>query len=105
MVAVIVIAARWTIDRYGAQGMTVLVGLTGLYDVDAAVIMTTTLPRDTLPMSQLGIILSLPILVNTVLKSVLVVVLGGVRAGCVAALPLFGGVALIGGGIWVLSGS
>jgi len=105
MVAVIVIAARWTIDRYGAQGMTVLVGLTGLYDVDAAVIMTTTLPRDTLPMSQLGIILSLPILVNTVLKSVLVVVLGGVRAGFVAALPLIGGAALIGGGIWVLSGN
>jgi len=103
MVAVIVIAAHWTIDRFGAQGMTVLVGLTGLYDVDAAIIMTTTLPRDTLPMSQLGIILSLPILVNTVLKWVLVLALGGVRAGFVAALPLLGGAGLIAGGIWMLA--
>lgn len=105
MVAVIVIAARWTIDRYGAQGMTVLVGLTGLYDVDAAIIMTTTLPQGALPLSQFGILLSLPILVNTLLKWLLVLVLGGVRAGFVAALPLLGGAALIGGGIWVLSGA
>lgn len=105
MVAVIIVVARWTIDRFGEQGMIVLVSLTGLYDVDAAVIMTTTLPRDTLPLAQLGIVLSLPILVNTVLKSVLVLVLGGVRTGIVAALPLFGAAALIGGGIWVLSGA
>lgn len=105
MVAVIVIIARWTIERYGAQGMTVLVGLTGLYDVDAAIIMTTTLPQSALPLSQLGILLSLPILVNTLLKWLLVLVLGGVRAGFVAALPLLGGAALIGGGIWVLSGA
>ena len=103
LVGVIIIAARWTIERYGAQGMTVLVGLTGLYDVDAAVIMTTTLPRETLPLSQLGIILSLPILVNTLLKSLLVLVLGGVRAGVVAALPLFGAAGLIAGGIYALS--
>ncbi len=105
MVAVIVIIARWTIERYGAQGMTVLVGLTGLYDVDAAIIMTTTLPQSALPLSQLGILLSLPILVNTLLKWLLVLVLGGVRAGFVAALPLLGGAALIGGGIWLLSGN
>lgn len=103
MVAVIIIAARWTIERYGAEGMTVLVGVTGLYDVDAAIIMTTTLPRGTLPPSQLGILLSLPILVNTALKAVLVVVLGGVRAGFAAALPLFGGAALIAGGIRMLT--
>ena len=103
MVAVIVIAARWTIDRYGAEGMTILVGLTGLYDVDAAIIMTTTLPKGSLPLAQFGILLSLPIFVNTVLKSVLVVVLGGFRAGFVAALPLFVDAGLIAGGIWMLS--
>ena len=103
MVAVIVIAARWTIERYGAEGMTILVGLTGLYDVDAAIIMTTTLPKGSLPLAQYGILLSLPIFVNTALKSVLVVVLGGFRAGFVAALPLFVDAGLIAGGIWMLS--
>lgn len=103
MVAIIVIAARWTIEHYGAQGMTVLVGLTGLYDVDAAIIMTTTLPKGSLPMPALGILLALPILVNTALKSLLVVVLGGVRAGSVAAFPLFIDATLIAGGIWLLS--
>jgi uncharacterized membrane protein (DUF4010 family) len=105
MVAVIIIAARWTIERYGAEGMTVLVGLTGLYDVDAAIIMTSTLPKGALPLSQLGILLSLPILVNTLLKWLLVLALGGIRAGFVAALPLLGGAALIASGIWVLSGN
>lgn len=104
MVGAIIIAARWTIERYGAEGMTVLVGLTGLYDVDAAIIMTTTLPREAFPLSQLGIILSLPILVNTVLKSVLVVALAGMRRGLVAALPLFGAALLIAGGLYWLSG-
>ncbi len=104
MVGAIIIAARWTIERYGAEGMTVLVGLTGLYDVDAAIIMTTTLPQDSFPISQLGIILSLPILVNTILKSVLVVVLAGVRRGVVAALPLFGAAVLILAGLYWLSG-
>jgi uncharacterized membrane protein (DUF4010 family) len=103
MVGAIIIAARWTIERYGAEGMTVLVGLTGLYDVDAAIIMTTTLPRESFPLSQLGIILSLPILVNTILKSVLVVVLAGARRGMVAALPLFGAALLIAGGLYWLS--
>ena len=104
MVAVIIIAARWTIERYGAEGMTVLVGLTGLYDVDAAIIMTTTLPQESFPLSQLGLILSLPILVNTILKSMLVVALAGVRRGVVAALPLFGAALLISAGLYWLSG-
>ena len=104
MVGAIIIAARWTIERYGAEGMTVLVSLTGLYDVDAAIIMTTTLPRESFPLSDLGIILSLPILVNTILKSVLVVVLAGVRRGVVAALPLFGAAVLISVGLYWLPG-
>lgn len=104
MVGAIIIAARWTIERYGAEGMTVLVSLTGLYDVDAALIMATTLPQDSFPLSQLGIILSLPVLVNTLLKSVLVVVLAGVRRGVVAALPLFGAALLISAGLYWLSG-
>ncbi len=103
LVAVIVIAARWTIDRFGAEGMTVLVGLTGLYDVDAAIIMTTTLPEGALALPQLGILLSLPILVNTILKAILVVALGGVRAGSVAAAPLFVNAVLIAAGVWMLA--
>jgi uncharacterized membrane protein (DUF4010 family) len=104
MVGAIIIAARWTIERYGAEGMTVLVSLTGLYDVDAAIIMTTTLPQDSFPLSELGMILSLPILANTLLKSLLVVVLAGVRRGVVAALPLFGAATLISAGLYWLSG-
>ena len=103
VVAVVVVGAHWALERFGEQGMTVLVSLTGLYDVDAAMIMLANLPTGTMSIAELGMALSLPILANTVLKTVMVFVLAGLRTGLVAALPLLGSAGLIAIGIYVLS--
>lgn len=102
LVGVIVIVSHWTIDHLGAGALTALVSVTGLYDVDAAIIMVANLPGGTLDAPKLGLILTLPILANTLLKAVLVVILGGLRAGARAAVPLFGAAILILGGLAVL---
>jgi uncharacterized membrane protein (DUF4010 family) len=104
LVGVIVILSRWTIDQYGGQGVSILIGLTGLYDVDAAIVTASNLPKGLLDTSSLAALLALPVLVNSALKAVLVPVLGGVREGARAAIPLIASAILIAIGIALING-
>jgi uncharacterized membrane protein (DUF4010 family) len=104
LVGVIVILSRWTIDQYGGRGLSILIGLTGLYDVDAAIVTASNLPKGLLDTSSLAALLALPILVNSALKAVLVPVLGGVREGARAAIPLIASAILIAIGIALTNG-
>lgn len=97
MVAAIVVASRWAIERFGAMGATFLIGLTGIYDVDAAIIAGANLPAGTADSAALAFLLSLPVLVNNLVKLMLVVVVAGLSRGTVAAIPLALVSALIGG--------
>lgn len=103
LVAAIVVAAHWTIEHFGDRGLTVLLGLTGLYDVDAAIIMAGNLPHGSVSWAHMGIVLSVPILTNSLLKSAMVLGLAGWRRGWVAAIPLLASSLLIAGGIAVLA--
>ena len=104
LVGVIVILSRWAIDQYGGQGVSILIGLTGLYDVDAAIVTASNLPKGLLDTSSLAALLALPVLVNSALKAVLVPVLGGVREGARAAIPLIASAILIAIGIALING-
>lgn len=104
LVGVIVILSRWTIDQYGGRGVSLLIGLTGLYDVDAAIVTAVNLPKGLLDRSSLAALLALPVLVNSVLKAVLVPVLGGFSAGLRAAIPLIASAILIAIGIALTNG-
>lgn len=104
LVGVIVILSRWTIDHYGGRGVSLLIGLTGLYDVDAAIVTAVNLPKGLLDTSSLAALLALPVLVNSVLKAVLVPVLGGFSAGLRAAIPLIASAILIAIGIALTNG-
>ncbi len=104
LVGVIVILSRWTIDQYGGRGVSILIGLTGLYDVDAAIVTASNLPTGLLDRSSLAALLALPVLVNSALKAVLVPVLGGVRDGARAAIPLIASAILIAIGIALING-
>lgn len=90
LVAAVILLSRWAIDRYGGTGLTTVVALTGLYDVDAAIIMLGSLPPTTMPARNFGLLLALPILINTLWKATIVVTLGGWAQGWRAAIPLFG---------------
>lgn len=104
LVGVIVILSRWTIDQYGGQGVSILIGLTGLYDVDAAIVTAVNLPKNALDTSSLAALLALPVLMNSALKAALVPVLGGVREGARAAIPLIASAILIAIGIALTNG-
>jgi len=103
LVAVIVVAAHWVIDRYGALGAHFVIGFTGLYDVDAAIIAAASLPSTVRGAGAMGLLLALPVLANNGVKLVLVLGLGGLRAGLAAAWPLIGVSTLIALSIFIAS--
>lgn len=104
LVGAIIIASRWTIEEFGDRGVSALIGLTGLYDVDAAIATASHLPDGLLSPSALAALLALPVLVNSVLKGVLVPALGGTREGLHAAVPLMVSSVLIAIGIALMDG-
>jgi len=99
LIAVLIVLARWTLDQFGSHGATVIIGITGLYDVDAAVIATANLPPGTVANNHIGMLLSLPILANSLVKAIMVLALGGFRRGVMAGLPLWIGAVLIAAGM------
>lgn len=95
-VAVLAVASRWAVDRFGDAGVGVLLLLTGLADVDAAVITLAHLPEGLLPPRQAGLLLALPVLANTLLKAGLTLVIAPNARGWRAAWPLLASVAASG---------
>ena len=87
-VAVVVIVSKWASERYGDAGLTVLLGLTGLYDVDSAIIAVSNLEGGTLSAGQSGLALAVAILANTLVKGMIVIVFAGPKMGIRAAMPL-----------------
>jgi uncharacterized membrane protein (DUF4010 family) len=88
MVGVIVLASKWAIARFGDNGLTTLLALTGLYDVDSAIITVGNLEIGSISGARSGFVLAIPILVNSVFKAIIVFVLAGPKRGLPAAVPL-----------------
>src|SRR3546814_4907979 len=65
------IPARWALEQFGDQGIIVVLGLTGMWDVDAAVLTLAGMPKDILDGTTAGLVLAVPVLANTALKGVL----------------------------------
>ena len=102
-VAVMAIPARWALAQFGDQGIIVVLGLTGMWDVDAAVLTLAGLPRTVLDGHTAGLVLAVPVLANTLVKAVLALVIAGPRgAGWQASGPLFASVLASAGGIAAL---
>lgn len=87
-VAVLSLVARWALAQFGGQGMALLLALTGMMDVDAAVLTLSGLPRAALGDELAGIVLAGPVIANTVVKGFMALALGGGRHGMRAAAPL-----------------
>ncbi len=104
LVGAIILLSRWTIDQFGGRGVSILIGLTGLYDVDAAIVTVSHVPKGLLDATTQSALLALPVLVNSVLKATLVPVLGGFRAGVRAAIPLIASAILMAIGIAIANG-
>lgn len=92
LVAVLAVASRWAAERFGDAGIAVLLSLTGLADVDAAVITLAGLPPEMLDGRTAGLVLASPVLINTAFKGVLALGITPGRVGWRAAMPLFASV-------------
>ncbi len=89
LVAGLSLAARWALVHFGQQGMAVVLTLTGISDVDAAVMTMAGLPPDLLDDHVAGLILGSAVLANTLAKAMMTMVIGWGHGGVRAALPLF----------------
>ncbi|WP_454890499.1 MgtC/SapB family protein [Sphingopyxis chilensis] len=103
LVAVMAIPARWALEQFGDQGIIVVLGLTGMWDVDAAVLTLAGMSKDILDESTAGLVLAVPVLANTAFKGFLALGIAGPRQqGWKASAPLFASVLASGIGIAAL---
>ncbi|MET3667714.1 MgtC/SapB family protein [Caulobacter sp. 1776] len=88
LVMVITLAARWAMQAFGDAGLATVLGLSGMVDVDAAIIAMSRLPAGSLSPKVAGLILAAPVLANTLVKAGLALAIARGRAGFRAAAPL-----------------
>lgn len=103
LVALLAVAVRWAIDRFGGLGAGVLLLLTGAGDVDAAIITLAGLPAGSLAPDRAGQALAMAVIANTLVKLVLVLAIARSRAGLVAAGPLLAAALVAGGTLALLA--
>jgi uncharacterized membrane protein (DUF4010 family) len=88
LVMVLTWAARWVLHRYGDAGLATVLALSGMVDVDSAIITMGSLPKGTLAPHMAGLVLVPPILLNTLVKAGAAVSIAGWHRAKVAALSL-----------------
>ena len=88
LVALLSLVARWALDQGGSEKMAVVLGITGMSDVDAAVMTLAGLPASALDDWTAGLVLAVPVLANTAIKAAMTIVIGWRHGGIRAAMPL-----------------
>lgn len=88
VVAILAVAVRWAELRFGGAGVATLIALSGAFDVDAAIVTMGGLPVGTINPAVAGVVLAVPILINTLFKAGVAIVTAGWRKGGRAAIPL-----------------
>lgn len=88
LVMAISLAGRWAMRAFGGAGLATVLGISGMVDVDAAIIAMSRLPAGGLNPKIAGLILAAPILANTPVKAGLAFAIGKGLAGTRAAAPL-----------------
>lgn len=89
LVMIISLAGRWALQAFGDAGLATVLGVSGMVDVDAAIIAMSRLPDGSLTVRTAGLILAAPVLANTLVKAGLTVAIVQGGAGLRAAAPLF----------------
>lgn len=103
LVMAMAIAARWLMERVGEAGLAAILALSGIADVDAAIITIGGLPAGLLDSRTAGFVVAAPVMANTLFKAAVAIGIVRTRRGWVAALPLVASVAAGGAMIPFLS--
>jgi uncharacterized membrane protein (DUF4010 family) len=88
-IAVLSVASHWALELFGKSGIAIVLGLTGLVDVDAAVLTMGSLPAHLLADPAVGLMMAAPVAANTVMKATMTVVIVGGNKGWKASLSLW----------------
>jgi len=90
MVMAMTLIARWVLDRYGNASVAVVLALSGSVDVDSAIITMGNLPAGTLAPRMAGLVLAVPVVLNTLFKAGAAISIAGWRRTWSAAAVLAG---------------
>ncbi|OYQ28298.1 hypothetical protein CHU93_09305 [Sandarakinorhabdus cyanobacteriorum] len=97
LVALVQLAVKWMQLRFGDAGVAVTLALAGALDVDAAIVALRGAPAEAITPMLAGAILALPVLLNTLLKLVVVLVSAGRAGGAAAGSLAAAAVAMLAG--------
>lgn len=93
LVMVLSLASRWVLGRFGDAGLATVLALSGMVDVDSAIITMGGLPKGVLDGRTAGLVLAAPVMLNTLVKAGATISLAGRHRGRSAALALIASVA------------
>ena len=88
LVMAMALIARWLMELIGEGGTAIILALSGIADVDAAIVTIGGLPSGTLDGRTAGMALAAAVMANTLFKAAIPLALVRTRRGWLAALPL-----------------
>ncbi|UKK85545.1 MgtC/SapB family protein [Sphingopyxis sp. BSN-002] len=88
LVMLLTATARWMMALVGERGLALVIAISGLADVDSAIITVGSLPRNMLAGELATVVIIAPVLANTLFKGATAVAVAGWRKGWRLALPL-----------------
>jgi uncharacterized membrane protein (DUF4010 family) len=88
LVMVLTVAARWMMVMVGERGLALVIALSGLADVDSAIITVGSIPQGLVEGQIATIVIIAPVLANTLFKGATALAIAGLRKGWKLALPL-----------------
>lgn len=88
LVMLLTVTARWMMELVGDRGLALVIALSGLADVDSAIITVGSLPHGLLEGQLATIVIIAPVLANTLVKGATAIAIAGLGKGWKLALPL-----------------
>jgi len=99
LVMALSLAGRWVLHHFGDAGLATVLALSGMLDVDSAIITLGGLPPGSLGDVAAGLTLAAPVMMNTLIKAGLTISVAGGGAGWRAAAPLLACIAAAAAGL------
>lgn len=88
LVMLLTVTARWMMSLVGEKGLALVIALSGLADVDSAIITVGSLPSGMLAGQLATIVIVAPVLANTLFKGATAIAVAGWQKGWKLAAPL-----------------
>lgn len=93
LVMAMALLARWLMTWIGQSGIAIILAVSGIADVDAAIITIGGMPGGVFDARTAGLVVAAPVLANTLFKAAIPPMLLRSRLGWLASLPLLASVA------------